>query len=268
MKYIFLTLFFVINLFAGIVEVPLVSVDNNKELATIKIANINVGMSGFITHQISQSHESILKAIKVVSYDKETKIATLKMSRYKALSINSALPKGLWKVKVGDIAILAFGYSRGLLIAPNEDIYYKITKGVKIQWIHPDLFATLLSFNGHPTPLKEDFDSMSDTTAIGLIFFFINQKLFMLDSKSFRILGITNAPFTQKTTHLPFYTRVKKIHANWWGAGSSRVKDYEQFYYKILVKYNKTNKDLYKIIKNSGKKYKFLLDKFKIEEKK
>ena len=267
MRYIFLVMLFSIEIFAMIIETPVVSIDRGNNLVKVKIANIDIGMSGFITHKLGDSHESVLKGVTVVNYNQNKHIATLKMSKYSGIAKNSALPNGLWKVQVGDIVVLAFGYSRALLIAPNEEIYYKVSRGVKIQWIHPDLFATLLSFNGHPTPLKEDFEDMSDTTAVGLIFFFIDEKLFMLDAKSFKILGITEAPFVTKSVKLPFYTRVKNINANWWGAGSSRLKSYAPYYYSLLIKYNRNDKKLYHIIENDDKKYHYLLNKFKLEDK-
>jgi len=90
-----------------------------------------------------------------------------------------------WQVQVGDSVELAFGYSRSLLIAPNEKIYYKIAKSVKTQWIHPDLFATILSFRGHPTPTKEDFEAMADASSVGLLFIYLNQKVYTLDIKKF-----------------------------------------------------------------------------------
>ena len=58
-------------------------------------------------------------------------------------------------MEVGDTALLAFGYSRAFLIAPSEEIYHKITEATQsVQWIHPDIFASMLSFSGHPSPQK------------------------------------------------------------------------------------------------------------------
>ena len=103
-----------------------------------------------------------------------------------------ALPNGTWNVEKGDTAILAFGYKRAFLISPNENIYYRITKSAKnIDWIHPDIFATILSLNGHPTPLKSDFTQMSQTASVGILFFYLNHKLFTLDARSFTILNIS-----------------------------------------------------------------------------
>ena len=179
------------------------------------------------------------------------------MSEFNALS-NSALPNGKWSVKVGDTAVLAFGYTRGLLIAPNEDIYYRVTKSAKLQWVHPDIFATVLSFNGHPTPIRSDFTDMSSKASVGLVFIFLENRVFTLDAKSFKILAVADVNLEQKEVQLPFYTRVPEIDAAWWGEGSGRLKEYETHYYKLMIHANYDNKILYDIVKNSDKAKKLI----------
>ena len=250
MKYIVLILVLVLELTAGVVKSPIISVDLDENIATIKIDKIDVGMNGFISHEIAKDHIAILKNIEVIDFDKESKIAKLKMSPYTALSTN-ALPSGKWIVSSGDTAVLAFGYSRGLLIAPTDEIYHRITKSVKnLQWIHPDIFATRLSYNGHPTPLRKDFTEFSISTSVGIVFLYIDEKLFTLDARSFKILAITDAHLKQESTQLPFYTRVQEIDASWWGDGSDELLSYEPYYYQLLTEANPNNKELQKLVKN------------------
>jgi len=228
---------------------PIISVDLTKNTATIKVDAVDVGISGFIVHKLSDENSVILKNTTVISYDKDTKIATLQLSDYTDLDYTN-LPHGKWKVSIGDVAELAFAYSRGILIAPNEEIYYSITRAIPtIQWIHPDIFATMLSLNGHPTPLKSDFDDMIKSTSIGLVFIYLDKKVFTLDAKSFKILKISNAPVVQHSTILPFYMRLKEIDASWWGEGSSKLKAYTPYYYMLLKKYNPKNQELLEILK-------------------
>ena len=244
MRYMFLLFILVFELFGGVVKSPIVSVNEDESLATIKIAKIDVGMSGFVVHKIAQNHSCILKNVVVKSFDKNKQIAVLVLSDYDALRQNS-LPSGEWHVEVGDIVVLAFGYTRGILIAPSDDVYYRITRATKqLQWVHPDIFATILSFNGHPTPLREDFTSLSKATSVGLVFIYLNEKLYMVDSKSFTILNITDAPLEQKSVKLPFYTRVEQIDAAWWGEGSDEMKSYEPHYFELLKEANPDNKQL------------------------
>ncbi len=266
MKYILVLVLFVLELFSSVLESKIVSVDNEKNIATIEIEKIDVGMSGFIVHQFTKNHTSILKNVVVESFDKESRQAVLKMSKYDDLKHN-ALPRGLWEVQVGDTAILAFGYSRAILIAPDADIYHAITRGAKsIEWIHPDIFATALSSNGHPTPLKEDFYKMSVSATIGLYFFYLDNKIFTVDARSFKVLNIADIKMQQKDTKLPFYSRVDEIDAAWWGEGSDYLKDYSPHYYELLVTHNKNNKNLLEIIQNGDEKLQFLVKEFEIED--
>ncbi|MDQ1268407.1 MAG: hypothetical protein QG560_1050, partial [Campylobacterota bacterium] len=177
MKQIFLFFIIALELFGAVVESPVKAINDNATEVTIEVEKIDVGVSGFIVHEIDKGHKTILTNAVVKSYDKDSKIAKVEISDYNALS-SSALPDGIWEVKIGDTVVLAFGYTRGILIAPNEEIYYKITKSSKLQWVHPDIFATVLSFNGHPTPLRTDFTQMSVDSSVGLVFIFLDKKVY------------------------------------------------------------------------------------------
>ncbi len=246
-KHLSLFFIFTLTLFSAVIKTPIASVNNEDQTATVRVNKVDVGVSGFVTHRHSQANASILKNVVVTAYDETSRIATLKMKDFNQLTQN-ALPSGNWKVEVGDIVVLAFGYSRALLIAPNEEVYYRITKATRgVQWIHPDVFVTILSFKGHPTPLKKDFDSMNLATSIGLVFFYINKKLFTVDAKSLKVLNISDAPLQQSSTKLPFYSRIENIEAAWWGEGSNELESYEPYYCSLLIENNPQNKEIQEI---------------------
>jgi hypothetical protein len=245
MKYIILFILVLFKLQAAVVQLPISSIDEKTKTLTIKIDRIDVGMSGFVVHHITPQHSYVVNNVVVESFDANKSKATLKMTPFHMLD-NDSVPSATYKAQVGDTVELAFGYNRALLIAPSEMIYHRITKSVQTQWIHPDLFATILSYTGHPSPLKSDFDKMSDATSTGLLFIYLDKKIYTIDMKSFKILSISKAPLEQKSVKLPFYTRVQKIESSWWdwGAGTEDVKHYTPYYYKLLMKYNKENKEL------------------------
>lgn len=265
MKQILILTLLVFELMGATMRVPVVSIDTKSQTATIKIQKIDIGVSGFAIHAIDENHSSILKNVVVIDFDADKELATLKLSEFNTLR-NNALPTGKWELAVGDTIELAFAYSRALLIAPSEEIYHQVTKSVNVQWVHPDLFATVLSFRGHPTPLKEDFEAMGIASSVGLLFVYLDKKVYTVDMQSLKILNISEAPLMQDSVKLPFYSRVEEIEANWFGEGSSELEEYEPHYYSLLVEHNKQNKKLYEIIKGAGVKLQHLLKKFELGE--
>ena len=248
MKYIFLLLVTLLRLNAATVEAPIISVDQKNDSVVIKINHIDVGMSGFVVHTISKEHSIVVNNAIVESFDANNSTATLKLFAFHMLD-NDSVPSTKYIAKVGDKVELAFAYNRALLIAPSEEVYHRITQSVQTQWIHPDLFATILSYTGHPSPLKNDFEKMSDATSTGLLFIYLDKHVYTLDMKSFKILNISDAPLEVKKMKVPFYTRVEKIESSWWdwGAGTDEMKSYQPYYYKLLLKTNKENKELQKL---------------------
>ena len=267
MKHIFLVFIAVLQLFGGVVKSPIVGLNEELSEASIKVDRIDVGVSGFVVHEIAKGKRIILANAIIKSFDPASKIAKISVSEFNTLS-SSALPNGKWSVEVGDEVVLAFGYTRGVLIAPNEEIYYRITKNSALQWVHPDLFAVMLSYNGHPTPLRSDFLQMSNDNSVGLVFVFLQNRVYTLDAKSFKILTITDAALEQGEAQLPFYTRVEEISQPWWkwfDDGAKKLDDYEPHYYELIVKANRDNKELYEIVKSGGNKLKDLLEEFDIK---
>jgi hypothetical protein len=236
--------------FASLIEVPIQSVDGDE--ATISIDKIDVGVSGFVVKKIATNHTSIVNGVSVVRFDPATKTAYLKLKPF-TMFVNNNLPKGKWHAQKGDSVILAFGYNRGLLIAPSEETYYTLKQAIKGEaFVHPDVFATLLSYRGHPTPLQKDFTAFCDNVSIGLLFFYLEQNLYTVDCHSFKVLNMQQAPLKQASqTKLPFYSRVEEIDANWFGEGSQELEDYEAYYYNLLYKNNKENTQLLTNMKNS-----------------
>jgi len=235
--------------FAKPMSSPLLSVTD--ESATAKTPKLQVGVSGFVVRHFNDEHTSIIASATVTAFDDAGSIATISLRPYDGLRQNS-LPNGTWTAQVGDELVMAFGYARALLIAPNESIYHNITSRVKsIDWQHPDGFATTLSYAGHPTPLVSDFNNFCTATASGLLYVYTNKTLFTLDCKSMKLLQITPAPFKEKETKLPFYSRVDEIRAAWWGEGSNELESYEPFYLELIIEHNQYNQDLYTLVKNS-----------------
>ncbi len=263
-------LFFLFPLFlhAAELHLPVQSVSENGKSATVKIAQIAEGVHGFIVRHFTADHSVIIANAYVSKFDPASGEATLALSEYTGLKQNS-LPKGHWSVQPGDEAILAFGYSRALLLAPSEEIYHIITKNISgVEWIHPDSFATYLSYHDHPAPFKEDISGYCTLGEIGLLYLYVENALFTLDCQTMRLIQITPAKFELKEAKLPFYSRVEDISTSWWtwGEASRPLKAYNPHYLKLLVKYNKKSRPLYDYIKQLDTPEQTLINKFTIKE--
>ena len=196
MRYIVFLIFVQLALFGVSIESKIVTLDGDT--ATISIPKADVGVSGFVVRELAPDHGMIVASATVTGFDAKSSTATLKLAPY-TLFRNNNLPTLKLKPQASDKVILAYGYDRGLLIAPNEEIYYTLTRAMRSEtFVHPDVFATLLSYHGHPTPLKEDFSDFCSNVTIGLLFFYLEQKLYTVDCQSFKILNVQNAPLQQK----------------------------------------------------------------------
>jgi hypothetical protein len=196
-------------------------------------------MHGIVVHRFDEEHSIALSWAEVTKIEGES--TTLKMIPMRALE-QSALPSGTWVPSVGDEVILGYNYQRALLIAPNPSIYKKITQQhSEREWVHPDIFATLLSSSGHPSPLREDFDYACSINNIGLVSFMFDRSVLTLDCKSFTIMENRSSSMTSSEEQLPFYSRVPNIQANWFGKGSSRLKEYAPHYIELIAENNPDN---------------------------
>ena len=260
-RLLLLSSFFTLTLFATLIQAPLTSVEDKE--AKVILEPISKGVSGFIVRKFSNEHSAIIAKAIVKSYNPQNKEALLTLSEYDGLRQN-ALPSGDWTPKKGDLAILGFGYSRALLIAPDKKRYNYISKAIKsVTWMHPDEFAAFLSYRGHPTPLVEDFKDYCTLASAGLLYIYSHNYLYTLDCQSFSLLQITPAPFKEKgTTKLPFYSRVNEIREAWWGEGSDPLESYN-YYLKLIVAHNRDYNGLFdNIMHIDDKEINQLIDTF------
>ncbi len=249
---------------ASSITAPLLQVE--KDRATITAENLREGMSGFIVRNFDAVHSTIIANARVEQLNPSNGRAILKLSEYDGLRQNS-LPSGNWTPAPSDTAILAYDYERAILIAPNDDTYDTVTKSISgIEWIHPDNFATYLSYEGHPTPLVEDFRRYCTANSIGLLYIQSAQNLFTLDCKSFTLLQTTPSLNKTTTEQTPFFTRIPTIRAAWWGEGSSRLDSYEPYYLEQIALKNSKNKELYELYKAKFSNKSALLRNFDVKE--
>ncbi len=239
MRLLFILLLPSLFLWASLIKAPLFNVDNDQ--GDIKIETIQTGVSGFVVRRFNEEHSAIIANAVVVEVDATNHQATVAFSAYNGLK-QEALPRGKWYPQDGDEVQLAFAYDRALLIAPDRDLYGEITsKGERIRWVSPDLFAAMLSERGHPTPLRQDIQDFCDANMVGLLYLYAQQNLWTLDCRSFQLLQITPLSYTVSAPQLPFYSRIKDIREALWGEGSSPMKEYDPYYLQLIEQHNQTN---------------------------
>lgn len=264
MRILFLSLLCMGILQASPISTPLL--DTNENSGSIQASQLKVGMSGFIIRHFDDKHSSIIANMRVSEINTDTNRALIDISPYDGLRQNF-LPSGKWKAKTNDEVVVAYDYERALLIAPNVDTYNALTKSIpNIEWVHPDTFATYLSHEGHPTPLVKDFHNFCTANSVGLLYVQSSDILFTLDCKNFALLETATTPDLKKESMTPFYTRAPKIRANWFGAGSSRLDDYESYYLEEIALNNSKNKELYKLYKAKFSEKSALLRNFDIKD--
>lgn len=249
---------------ASPISAPLLDVQGGR--ASIEAPQLRVGMSGLIVRKFDTTHSTIIANARVEQTNPSNNRAIVRISEYDGLH-QDALPSGSWSPKPSDEAVFAFDYGRALLIAPDEDTYEAIKKSIPgIEWIHPDNYATFLSYEGHPTPLVKDFHDYCTANSIGLLYIQSAQTLFTLDCKSFTLLE--TAPSLQKNapSQTPFFTHIPKIRAAWWGKGSSRLDAYEPYYLEQIALNNPKNQKLYELYKAKFSEQSALLRNFEIKE--
>ncbi len=249
---------------ASPISTPLLDVQDGRAAVTAK--HLQTGMSGFIVRQLDATHNTIIANAVVEQVNPANNRAILRLSEYDGIRQDS-LPSGNWTPRASDTAVLAYDYSRALLIAPNDDAYDTIAKGLPmIEWVHPDNFAAYLSREGHPTPTTEDFHRYCTANSVGLLYVQSANTLFTLDCKSFTLLQHAPSVASSEQGMTPFYSRIPTIRAAWFGEGSSRMDNYEEHYLEEIALNNSKNRELYELYKAKFSDKSALLRNFDLKE--
>lgn len=191
-----------------------------------------VGSSGLLIHNVNTQHSTVSSRVEVISHEKNS--TTIKFINFDDLK-QEALPTLNTKISTNDTVQLGWLHNRVLVIAPTQNSYQLVQKGQQDKtFINSDLFALHLSKEGHPTPLKEDLQSFCRNYDIGIIEFVIADTVYQVDAYTFTVLETIEAKFPQTKQSLPFFSHVKDINADWWGAGSGTLSHYENYYLSLL----------------------------------
>ncbi len=210
------------------------SVTDDSTTAKLKAPQIDIGVTGLVVKNLSPAHRVIVSTAQVTEYNQSSSEATVTLGEFTALKQDS-LPKISYLPSAGDELVLAVNYDRAILIAPSYAIYSEITTNIEqTTWLHPDLFASQLSYEGHPTPLKSDFKNFCDRYVVGLVYLYLKDTLYTIDCRSMVVLHSTKVEMEYTDTDLPFFHRTGEIEADWFGEGSSRIDNYDTYYIDMI----------------------------------
>jgi hypothetical protein len=212
------------------------NIENNK--TTINIGNLIVGQSGIVVHIYDNDKRLVVSNAKVISSNANSSI--VEFFKFDDLK-QDAVPTSKREVSKNDVLVLNYMYNSSLLIAPNLNSFQAVRDNFKLNnFIHSDIFAAKLKVEHNPYPKKEDIQNFAIEQNLGTIFMVIENKVFILDTKTFTILDSYLINYENKESIKPFYTRIEDIEEtifSWsyfdFFSGKKSVT-YDDYYKKIL----------------------------------
>lgn len=186
------------------------NIENNR--SKIDVGNLIVGQTGIIVHIYDNDKRAIVSNAKVISSSSDSSV--VEFFSFDDLK-QDALPTSNRTVEVNDVLVLNYMYNASLLITPNYDTFQAVRSEFKENnFIHSDIFAAKLKYKNKPYPTKEDIQEFAIEQNLGTVFFVLNNKILIIDAKTFTLLSSYNFSYSEKEQQIPFYTRVEDIEGS------------------------------------------------------
>jgi hypothetical protein len=209
------------------------NIQDNK--STINVGNLIVGQSGIVVHIYDNDKRLIVSNAKVISSNSNTSV--VEFFKFDDLK-QDALPTSKREIEIGDVLVLNYMYNSSLLITPTQDSFQSVRDSFKSNnFIHSDIFAAKLKVNNKPYPTKEDFQKFAIEQNLGTIFFTLDNKVYIVDTKTFAILESYSFTYENSEIKMPFYTRVEEIEESildFSFFSDKKELSYDEYYKRIL----------------------------------
>jgi len=179
------------------------------------------GMSGIVVHNYGNG----LSAITHSSISQGNGVANL--LPYTAI-LHKNIPNIQTEAQVGDKVVFGNFYNNALLIAPNQNIYSRITKTYKRAWLHPDAYALDFMEEGETTLSLESIQRFSKLNQVGLVLIVVPNRVLILDPISKQYLGAIPIQTDEKNAMAPFFARFKQMDVSAFGFSSNTYPPYYQ----------------------------------------
>jgi hypothetical protein len=206
--------------------------DVTDNSAVIKAGNLKIGQSGIIINEYSKNGSIIIALATVTQTNSQSSTITI---LEKQVLKQDAIPTIKLKPQNGDIFVLNHLYNVGLLIVPNQQTRNFVKQIHKRQnFIDEDFFASHLKLIEEPVPSKKIIQDFCMSQQIGTIFLAINSSLYIVDAISFEVLFKHRLNNPDKTTQVPFYSKIKEIEKGFFDFGADNIDDYNEYYQSLL----------------------------------
>jgi hypothetical protein len=204
-----------------------------NDTAVVNSPNLIPGQSGIVVHKFKDGKSIILSYATVITSNKEN--ATIKFLDNSIIP-QEAIPTSNLKPSTDDIFIVNHLYHASLMIVPNFEAKQKTQKlYAKHSFLNSDIFAGFLKINDTPVPTKEVIQEFAKTNNLGTILFHIEDKLYLVDTLSFKIIQTHYLPVKDKKFFSPFLTNVQDIHTSTFDFTSlDAFEDYDKYYKELL----------------------------------
>jgi len=205
--------------------------DVTHTTAKINVSNLNVGHTGIILKKLDK-HTLIVKQAEIVKSDKEGSL--LKFLDGNILP-QEAIPTTKLTPQDGDQFILNHLYKSSLLIVPNLQAKNIVKKLFPNQnFLNEDFFASHLKVIQEPVPNKEIISNFATSQQIGTVFIVASNKLYIVDSITFKVINTISLNYKDSSTNTPFLTKITDIEQSIWDFGDEEIQDYNNYYTNLL----------------------------------
>ena len=215
------------------IPIKITNITENK--TTIDVGNLTIGQSGVVVHVYNDDKKLIISNAQVIESNKTSSI--IKFSKFDDLT-QEALPNSNRIVQKNDILLLNYLYNASLLIAPNLDTFQTIKSNfIDNNFLHSDIFATKLKQDREPYLTKEYIQNYAISQNLGTIFIVANQYIYILDTKTLKVLTIYQISYDTSKAEMPFYTRVTDIESSNFNIeflSNKKNLTYDEYYKKLL----------------------------------
>jgi len=215
------------------IGIKVTDVKDNK--TTINVGNLIIGQSGVVIHIYDNDKRLIVANAQVIESNESSSV--IKFSNFNDL-VQDAIPTSNRTVQKNDILVLNYLYTASLLIAPDLDTFQTIRSNFKYNnFLHSDIFATKLKQDNMPYLTKKYIQKYAISQNLGTIFIVADQNIYVLDTKTLKVLTSYKISYDTNKTEMPFYTRVTDIETSNLDIelfSDKKNLPYDEYYKKIL----------------------------------